>query len=129
MQSCFRDSPLHASKREFGFQEKPDSDFGAGRFLVNDEMVRSAPEQLDRVIRLRKAELIDGLVAEGGLGGAGEASFRQLARRLGAVFHYRYFEELERLREVYFHFDPEIDPQASGAAPDLETAYRSLSEE
>jgi hypothetical protein len=101
---------------------------------VNDGAVRSvreatAPELRDRVIRLRKADLIGGLVAEGGLDAAGQAGFRQLARRLGAVFHYQYFEELDRLREVYFHFDPEIDPQACGAAPDLEAAYRSLSEE
>src|SRR5690242_8166826 len=86
----------------------------------------AAPEQFDRVIRLRKAELIGGLVAEGGLDVAG---FGQLARRLGAVFHYQYFEELERLREVYFDFDPEVDPHACGAAPDIETAYRSLSDE
>ena len=101
---------------------------------MNDGAVRStreatAPVQRDRVIRLRKADLIGGLVAEGGLDEAGQAGFRQLARRLGAVFHYQYFEELDRLREVYFHFDPEIDPQASGPAPDLEAAYRSLSEE
>ena len=101
---------------------------------MNDGVVRSvrdatAPEQRDRVIRLRKADLIGGLVAEGGLDAAGQAGFRQLARRLGAVFHYQYFEELDRLREVYFHFDPEIDPQACGRAPDLEAAYRSLSEE
>ena len=101
---------------------------------MNDGAVRSmrevaAPEQRDRVIRLRKADLIGGLVAEGGLDEAGQAGFRQLARRLGAVFHYQYFEELDRLREVYFHFDPELDPQACGPAPDLEAAYRSLVEE
>ncbi len=93
---------------------------------MNDETVASAPEQFDRVIRLRKTELIAGLVAEGHFD---EAGFRRLARRLGAVFHYGYFEELERLREVYFHFDPEVDPQAGTAAPDLEAAYRSLSDE
>lgn len=89
----------------------------------------AAPEQFDRVIRLRKADLIGGLVADGRLDGAGEASFRDLARRLGAVFHYQYFEELDRLREVYFHFDPELDPQACGPAPDLEAAYRTLCDE
>jgi Protein of unknown function (DUF3754) len=101
---------------------------------VNDGAVGSvrdaaAPEQRDRVIRLRKADLIGGLVAEGSLDAAGQAGFSQLAHRLGAVFHYQYFEELDRLREVYFHFDPELDPRACGPAPDLEAAYRTLSDE
>jgi len=89
----------------------------------------TAPEQRDRVIRVRKTDLIDGLVAEGRLDAAGQAAFRRLARGLGAVFHYQYFEELDRLREVYFHFDPELDPAGSGPAPDLDAAYRSLSDE
>jgi hypothetical protein len=89
----------------------------------------AAPEQRDRFIPLRKSDLIDGLVAEGLLDEAGQAGFRQLARMLGAIFHYQYFEELDRLREAYFHFDPEVNPLACGPAPDLEAAYRSLSEE
>jgi hypothetical protein len=102
--------------------------------IVNDGAVRSvheaaAPDQRDRVIPLRKSDLIGGLVAEGCLDEAGQGEFRQLARRLGAVFHYQYFEELDRLREVYFHFDPEIDPQACGPAQDLDAAYRNLGEE
>ena len=101
---------------------------------MNEGAVRSmrdatAPEQRDRVIRVRKTDLIDGLVAEGRLDAAGQAAFRRLARGLGAVFHYQYFEELDRLREVYFHFDPELDPAAGGPAPDLDAAYRSLSDE
>lgn len=89
----------------------------------------AAPEQRDRVIPLRKSDMIGGLLAEGLLDEAGQASFRQLARMLSAIFHYQYFEELDRLREAYFHFDPEVDPHASGPALDLEAAYRSLSEE
>jgi hypothetical protein len=89
----------------------------------------AAPEQRDRVILLRKSELIGGLIAEGRLDEAGQARFRQLARTLGAIFHYQYFEELDRLRDSYFQFDPEIDPQAGGPARDFEAAYRGLSEE
>jgi len=48
---------------------------------------------------------------------------------LGAIFHHQYFEELDRLREAYFYFDPEVDPKACGAASDREAAYRRLSEE
>ena len=91
------------------------------------EAAAAAPR--DRVIPLRKSDLIDGLLAGGQLDEAAQASFRQLARMLGAIFHYQYLEELERLRDAYFHFDPEVDPQACGPTGDLEAAYRSLSEE
>jgi hypothetical protein len=91
--------------------------------------VAPAPTQPDRFIPLRKSDIIDGLVAEGSLDAAGLASLRQFARMLGAIFHYQYFEELDRLREVYFHFDPELDPQVYGSAKDLEAAYRLLGEE
>jgi uncharacterized protein DUF3754 len=89
----------------------------------------AVPEARDRVIALRKTDMISGLLAEGLLDESGQAAFRQFAHRLGAIFHYQYFEELESLRETYFHFDPEVDPQACGPALDLEAAYRSLSEE
>jgi hypothetical protein len=48
---------------------------------------------------------------------------------LGAILHYQYLEELDRLRETYFYFDPEIDPHEFGSAKDLGTAYRQLSDE
>jgi hypothetical protein len=89
----------------------------------------AAPEQRDRVIPLRKSDMLEGLLAEGLFDQAGQAAFGQLARMLGAIFHYQYFEELDRLREAYYHFDPEVDPQACGPAKDLEAAYRSLTEE
>ena len=89
----------------------------------------SAPEQRDRFVPLRKSDIIDGIVAEGRLDEAEQARLRQLARVLGAIFHYQFFEELDRLREAYFHFDPEVDPLACGPARDIEAAYRRLSEE
>ena len=92
-------------------------------------MNEAAPEQQDRFIPLRKSDIIGGLVAEGRLDDAGRARLRQFARMLGAIFHYQYFEELDRLRDAYFYFDPEVDPKACGPATDLEAAYRSLSEE
>ena len=102
----------------------------AGDSLVNRAQGEAAaPEQPDRVIPRRKSDIIERLVAEGGLDETGQARLRQLARMLGAIFHYQYFEELDRLREVYFHFDPEVDPRACGEKKDLEAAYRGLSEE
>jgi hypothetical protein len=102
----------------------------AGEAFVNGTLAAAAaPEQRDRVIPLRKSDLIEGLLAEGRLDEAEQARLRQLARMLGAIFHYQYFEELDRLREIYFQFDPEIDPQTCGPLKDIEAAYRTLSEE
>jgi hypothetical protein len=89
----------------------------------------AAPEKRDRVIPLRKSDIIDGLIAEGRLDEADQARFRQLARMLGAILHYEYLEELDRLRETYFYFDPEVDPHEFGSAKDLNAAYQELSNE
>jgi hypothetical protein len=89
----------------------------------------AAPEPRDRVIPVRKSDLIEGLVAQRRLDEAGQTAFRQFARLLGAILHAQYFEELDRLREAYFHFDPELDPKANGPVKDPDAAYRSLSEE
>ena len=88
-----------------------------------------APEPRDRFIPLRKSDIVGGLVAEGRLDDVQQAGLRQFARMLGAIFHHQYFEELDRLREAYFYFDPEDDPKACGGADDREAAYRRLSEE
>jgi hypothetical protein len=99
-----------------------DAPVDAGRDLA-------AQSLRDRVIPLRKSDIIDGLVAEGRLDRADQASFRQLTRMLGAILHYDYLEELDRLRETYFYFDPEIDPHEFGSAKDLDAAYEQLSDE
>jgi hypothetical protein len=89
----------------------------------------AARDQRDRVIPLRKSDILDGLVAEGRLDEGDQARFRQLARMLGAILHYEYLGELDRLRETYFYFDPEIDPHEFGSAKNLSAAYRELSDE
>jgi hypothetical protein len=103
--------------------------YGVGDSFVNKPRGEvAAPEQRDRFIPLRKSDIIGGLVAEDRLDAAQQASLRQFARMLGAIFHYRYFEELDRLRDAYFYFDPEVDPHAC-PTDGLEAAYRTLSEE
>ncbi|HKH29391.1 MAG TPA: DUF3754 domain-containing protein [Sphingomicrobium sp.] len=86
-------------------------------------------QQRDRVIPLRKSDIIDGLVAEGRLDEADQEKFTQLARMLGAILHYEYSAELDQLRETYFYFDPEVDPREFGLAKDLSEPYRQLSDE
>jgi hypothetical protein len=89
----------------------------------------AAPELRDRFIPLRKSDIVTGLAANGGLDDDQQTSLWQFARMLGAIFHHRYFKELDRLREAYFYFDPEVTPTAHGPAHDLDRAYRILSEE
>jgi Protein of unknown function (DUF3754) len=89
----------------------------------------AVPEQRDRFIPLRKSDVVTGLVASGQLAGDQEASLWQFARMLSAIIHHQHFEELDRLRETYFYFDPEVGSEACRPAKDLEGAYRTLSEE
>ncbi len=87
------------------------------------------PEQRDRFIPLRKSDVVAGLVESGALAGDHEATLRRFARLLGAIIHHQHFEELDRLREMYFYFDPEVGADACRPARDLEKAYRTLSDE
>ena len=89
----------------------------------------AAPEPREKFIPLRKSDIVAALVAHAGLPADQALGLRRFARMLGAIFHYRYFEELDRLREAYFYFDPEVTQAACRPAGDLETAYQSLSDE
>ena len=53
--------------------------------------------------------------------------FRQLCRLLGAIYHYEYFDRLEKLRNDYFYFSPELDAaHARFDAATLDRAYGEL---
>ena len=89
----------------------------------------AAPAQRDRFIPLRKSDILAGLVADRSLDDGRKPGLRRFANALAAIFHHRYFDELDRLRESYFHFDPEVSPGAFRPANDLDRAYRTLSDE
>ena len=88
-------------------------------------MRAESPEQRDQFIPVRKTDLLNALTAQGVLGPDAE-KFRHLCRLLGSVFHYNYFDQLERLREAYFYFSPELDPQVHFDQGALERAYGEL---
>ena len=116
--------------KSHGFCGSGDGCNSVGGSLVSEASGETAaPEQRDRFIPLRKSDIVTGLAANGGLDDDQQTSLWQFARVLGAIFHHRYFKELERLREAYFDFDPEVTPAAHGATHDLQRAYRILSEE
>jgi hypothetical protein len=94
---------------------------------TTDRRQAKAADDRGHFIAVRKADIIDALIRHGGL--ADEArrdQFRQICRLLAALFHYEYFAELERLRDDYFYFNPEIEPHAGFDHAALERAYADL---
>jgi hypothetical protein len=83
-------------------------------------------EHRDQFIPMRKADLISTLLERGEL--AEPDKFRQLCRLLASIFHYEYFEQLERLRDDYFYFNPQIDTQKRFEAMTLDAAYADLTD-
>ena len=76
---------------------------------------------------MRKSDIIKALVEEPTLGNAGEREkFRHLCRLLASIYHYSYFDQLERLRDAYYYFSPELDPHARFDSGALNTAYDDL---
>jgi Protein of unknown function (DUF3754) len=106
-----------------------DGDSVSGGPVSEASIEPAALEPQEKFIPLRKSDLVAGLVAHAGISADREVDLRRFARLLGAIFHHRYFEELDRLREAYFYFDPEASPAACRPAKDLESAYCSLSDE
>jgi hypothetical protein len=81
----------------------------------------------DHFIPVRKIDLLDALVANGALPNADHEKFRRFCRLLGAIYHHQYFDQLERLRNDYFYFRPELDQvHERFDAATLEQAYGDL---
>ena len=76
----------------------------------------SAPDDRDRFIPVRKVDILSALVDHGAIAGTDErGKFIEICRMLAAIYHFEYFELLEKLRHAYFYFDPEL-----GQHPDFE---------
>jgi len=88
---------------------------------------RSDAAERGQFIPVRKSELQHALSESGTWHGKREqAEFSQLCRMLAAVFHYEYFDRLERLRDCYFYFNPEHDGHTRYDAAAVERAYREM---
>jgi hypothetical protein len=90
----------------------------------------SAPSgagEREHFIPVRKVDVLNALNGAGGLQAPSDREkFRQLCRMLGAIYHYEYYDQLERLREDYFYFDPETDGHSRADRATIERAYRDL---
>ena len=75
----------------------------------------------DPFIPVRKSDIVTALLDKGDFENPDEhEDFRALCRMLGAIYHYTYFEQLERLRADYYYFNPELDPHARCEPAELE---------
>jgi hypothetical protein len=81
----------------------------------------------DHFIPVRKIDVVNAVIAHGALASEPEREkFRQFCRLLGAIYHYEYFDQLERLRNDYFYFSPETDGHARFDSATVERAYVDL---
>ena len=81
----------------------------------------------DQFIPVRKSAILNALVEHGLIASAGaREQFGQLCKLLGAVFHYEYFEWLEKLRDDYYYFNPDIAPDGRFDPQILESARAEL---
>jgi hypothetical protein len=94
---------------------------------------RGGEDERDHFIPVRKIDVLDALIEHGSLSSEAEQEkFRQFARLLGAIYHYEYFDQLERLRNDYYYFRPDLDGQVASQAQfdpsELDRAYRDMIE-
>src|SRR6187397_1276972 len=82
----------------------------------------------DQYIPARKSDLLRALTAPGAFGSETEhQQFQQLCRMLGSIYHTEYFEQLERLRDDYFYFNPDLDPRVRLEQSEVDRIYGELS--
>jgi hypothetical protein len=87
----------------------------------------TAADGVDEFIPVRKTDILAALTAQGAFSSDAERDdFRQLCRLLGSIYHYEYFEKLERLRDDYYYFNPQIEPHAAITPAELQHAYDDL---
>src|SRR5205807_9686776 len=92
-------------------------------------IVGATSDERDQFIPVRKTDILDALIEHGELASEHEREkFRQVCRLLAAIYHYEYFDRLERLRDAYYYFNPDLDPPTHLDRAALERHYEELSE-
>ena len=81
----------------------------------------------DQFIPVRKEDLLSALIKQGDLGDPVERElFWRFARTLRTICHYEYSETLDRLRDDYYYFSPEIAGHAAIDRVKSDCAYDDL---
>src|SRR6476469_2678415 len=97
-------------------------------FERNDRAFTSSREWArDKFITVRKEDLFGALVKQGAFADTAERElFRRLARTLRTICHYEYSETLDRLRDDYYYFSPEVAGLTAAERPKSEITYGNL---
>ena len=81
----------------------------------------------DQFIPVRKEDLFSTLTKQGDLADPAERElFQRFARTLRTICHYEYSETLDRLRDDYYYFNPEIAGHAAADRAKSNCAYDDL---
>src|SRR5947207_11830416 len=87
-----------------------------------------APDDRDRFIPIRKIDILSALVGHGAIANADErGKFVEICRMLAAIYHFEYFELLEKLRHAYFYFDPELGQPPDRKSTRLNSSHTVIS--
>ena len=83
--------------------------------------------RLDQFIPVRKEDLFSALIKQGDLADPAQRElFWRFARTLRTICHYEYSETLDRLRDDYYYFNPEVAGHAAADRAKSEYAYDDL---
>ena len=94
---------------------------------MTDVADRTANDGLDQFIPVRKSDILSALVERGDCkSDADREKFRRFCDMLAAIYHYDYFQTLERLRNDYYYFSPEVAPHAVLERASRERCYGDL---
>lgn len=94
----------------------PASGNSTGSLPATVAFAASIPKE--QFVPIRTTELVELLCARPGMSAASREAFQNLARLLGATFHFEFHHELSGLKTAYAPFDPDRDTVAVLAAGD-----------
>src|ERR1700751_186354 len=84
-------------------------------------------DKADQFIPVRKEDLLSALIKRGDLADPVERElFWRFARTLRTICHYEYSETLDRLRDDYYYFSPEVAGHAAAPRVKSDCAYDDL---
>ncbi len=87
----------------------------------------TAADGVDEFIPIRKSDVVEALADESCFAtDPDREKFRQLCQMLVLICHYEYFALLERLRNDYYYFAPDVAPHAAMDHDVIEECYADL---